>query len=120
MHMTVLIADDFAPIRRSLRRMLIPLPNVKHIIEATNGIEASDLLKRLQPNVLILDLQMPCKTGIEILQDQNLDLSNTTVIVLTNFSDTPYRQQSKELGADYFFDKTTEFEKIIPVLEKIV
>lgn len=99
--------------------MLVPLPNVKRIIEATNGIEASDLLKRLRPHVLILDLQMPGKTGLELLQDPNLDLSNTTVIVLTNYSDEGHRQQSEQLGADYFFDKTTEFEKIIDVLEEL-
>lgn len=117
--MTILIADDFAPIRKSLRRMLEPLSNVRHLVEAADGTEAYELLTRLRPNVLILDLQMPGKTGLEILQDQNLDLSDTTVIVLTNFSDAPYQQQSKELGADYFFDKNTEFEKIVQVLEEI-
>lgn len=117
--MTILIADDFAPIRRSLRRLLTPIPNVKRILEATNGLEAYDLLKRFQPDVLILDLQMPGKTGIELLQDRTLDFSSTTVIVLTNYNDAFYRQMSQELGADYFFDKTTEFEKIIEVIENL-
>lgn len=117
--MTILIADDFAPIRKSLRRMLEPLSNVRHLVEAADGTEAYELLTRLRPNVLILDLQMPGKTGLELLQDPNLDLSNTTVIVLTNYSDEGHRQQLEQLGADYFFDKTTEFEKIIDVLKEL-
>jgi YesN/AraC family two-component response regulator len=118
--MTILIADDFAPIRKSLRRMLEFRSNVTHIVEAADGTEAHDLLARMKPDVLILDIQMPGKTGLEILQDTTLDLSTTTVIVLTNHSDGGHQKQSRRYGADYFFDKTTECEKIIAVLEELV
>lgn len=114
--MTILIADDFAPIRKSLRRMLESLSNVKLIVEAADGIEAYDLLTRLKPDVLILDLQMPRKTGLELLQEPHFDLSMTTVIVLTNYSDTAHLDQSMRFGADYFFDKSTEFEKVVEIV----
>lgn len=118
--MTILIADDYAPIRKSLRRMLESLSGVTAIVEAADGYEAVAYIRNLRPDVVILDIQMPGKTGLEILQDAALKLSNSTIIVLTNYTDNGHREQSQKLGADYFFDKSTEFEKIVDVVEQLV
>ena len=67
--MTVLIADDFSPIRDSLRRMLSAIQGIDLIAEASDGDQTQEMIKALKPNALILDIRMPGKTGLDILRD---------------------------------------------------
>lgn len=62
----ILIADDEAPARRQLRRVLLALPDVELVGEAGDGLEALSLVESLQPDVLILDIKMPQMDGLEV------------------------------------------------------
>ena len=69
--------------------------------------------------MLILDLHMPVVNGFDVLRNiKNTNLS-TTVLVLTNFATVPHRELCTRLGVKYFFDKTTEFERAIEVIERL-
>ena len=62
----VLIADDEVPARRQLRRVLNGLPGIELVGEASNGLEALHLVEALHPDLLILDIQMPEMSGIDV------------------------------------------------------
>jgi DNA-binding NarL/FixJ family response regulator len=84
---------------------------------AKTGAEAIDGVAELKPAVLVLDMAMPGGNGLDVLQTVKQSQSAPLVIVLTNYP--VYRQRCLEAGADYFFDKSTEFEQLHMLLERL-
>ncbi len=84
--------------------------------QAQNASEAIAAFQQLKPEVAILDIQMPGGSGIDVLVHIKKESPRTTVIMLTNYPLPPFRKCCQKAGADYFFDKSTEFEKVIEVL----
>jgi DNA-binding NarL/FixJ family response regulator len=70
----------------------------------------------LRPDVAILDVRMPRGSGVDVLRTLKRDNPAATVIILTNFIDPEARQLCMAQGADYFFDKSIEFEQAVAVL----
>jgi DNA-binding NarL/FixJ family response regulator len=113
---SVVIVDDSEKVRKQLRELLGDYPDI-HVVADTDDIaEAVELSHTMKPDVFILDIRMPKGNGFSLLKYLKHQDRVCKVIVLTNFSDDCYRQRAKALGADYFFDKSTEFEKVIEVL----
>ena len=114
------IIDDSAVIRRRLVSMLTQLDGVKLVGEATDAIEGLDLIRAERPDVVILDVRMESRSGIGLLEDLKYDSSMPVIIVLTNYPYVAYRQRCMQLGARYFFDKTTEFVRVAEVMQELV
>jgi len=114
--MKVLLVDDSPLIRQRLSAMLLELEGLEVVGEVDSANEALEALRRLEPDVMIVDIRMPGRSGIGLLEDiKNLELT-PTVIVLTNYPYVAYRRRCLELGAHYFFDKSTEFDRVLDVL----
>jgi len=114
----VFVADDSPIVRERLISMLTELPNVEIVGETGGALEAIDSIRRLKPTAVVLDISMPGGGGMSVLETIKKDDGAPMVIMLTNFSNEPYRRRCLQLGADYFFDKSSEFEKVIQVLRK--
>jgi PAS domain S-box-containing protein len=108
--MKVLIADDSQPIRKRLIERLTRLPNVQ-IAEAVDTPEALQLMDAFAPDVAVLDIRMPGGGGIKALSEIKKLYPGTTVIIMTNYPYAQYRRKCLDAGADFFFDKSTEFEQ---------
>jgi len=117
--MKIFIADDSAVVRERLIEMLSELPEIEIIGQAQDGLEATNLIKKLNPDVVILDIRMPRENGIDVLQNIKRDKQVPIVIMLTNYPYPQYRKKCMEAGADFFFEKSTEFEKVMGVLKKV-
>jgi DNA-binding NarL/FixJ family response regulator len=115
----VLIADDSHIVRERLVSLLADLPGVDIVGEAETAFEAIQSIRRRRPDVVILDISMPGGSGIQVLETIRKDKPVPLIIMLTNFTHEPYRQRCLKLGADYFFDKSNEFEKVKDVLENL-
>ena len=83
----ILLADDHAVFRDGLRKLLENANDIAIVGEASNGNEALDLLAKLKPDILLLDLRMPPKDGLAVLEEVNFDFLPTKVIVLTAAED---------------------------------
>jgi DNA-binding NarL/FixJ family response regulator len=114
----VLVVDDNAAIRSRLRTMFVDVPGIDSVREAANLSEARQLLAQKMPGVIVLDLHLQAETGLELLRDLKSESSNPLVIVLTNDATDHHRRSCVRLGADYFFDKSRQFEAILQVLER--
>jgi DNA-binding NarL/FixJ family response regulator len=114
----VFVADDSPIVRERLISLLTELPNVEVVGETGVALEAIDSIRRLKPTAVVLDISMPGGGGMSVLETIKKDDEAPLVIMLTNFSNEPYRRRCLQLGADYFFDKSSEFEKVIQVLRK--
>jgi len=112
----VLIADDSAAIRSSLSALISRLPQVEIAGVAITGSEALQMARSLKPDIVTLDVRMPEMSGIQVLEALQKERLNPVVIMLTGMTETEYQRKCLELGAKYFFHKTTEFEKVIEIL----
>ena len=113
---TVFVADDSPSVRERLISLLTELPNVEIVGQTGAATEAIDSIRKLKPNAVVLDISMPGGGGMLLLETIKKDDQAPMVIMLTNFSHDSYRRKCLQLGADFFFDKSNEFEKVIQVL----
>ena len=95
------------------------MPRVDIVGEAENGIEGLKLVKKLRPDVITLDIQMPEMGGIEVLRTLKSEGANYVVIVLSALADQTYREQCRLLGADHVFDKTLDLRKLVEVFRTV-
>ena len=98
--------------------MLSEIEDVMIVGQACEGQEAIDLFHKTNPDIVILDIRMPKRSGIEVLSEIKKDRCETVVIMLTNYPFEQYRIRCIEAGSDYFFDKSSEFEKVLEVLQE--
>jgi DNA-binding NarL/FixJ family response regulator len=117
--MRVLIADDSEVVCQRLRAMLSELPEAEVVGQATNSSEAISCIQELQPDVVILDIRMPGGSGIDVLRTIKKNDSAPKVIVLTNYPYPQYRKACMDAGAEFFLDKSTEFEKVTELIKQL-
>lgn len=115
--MRVLIADNSALVRERLTYLLADLKGVEIAGQAKDALEVRRLAKRLKPDVAILDVGMPKGAATDLLCDVKKENPSAKVIVLTNNAYPEIRNKCFDEGADYFFDKSTEFQKVFLVLK---
>ena len=114
----VFIADDSLIVREHLVTMLEELAGIEIVGQAENVAEAISAIRILKPDAVILDIRMPGGSGIDVLQNIKQDDSAVLVIVLTNYPYPVYRQKCLQAGADFFLDKSTEFDQIPELFER--
>ena len=118
--MKIFIADDSAPIRERLKIMISEIPGAEIIGEAEDGVRAIADIKELTPDIVILDIRMAGENGINVLKAIKKERQPPIVMMLTSYPYPQYRLKCMELGADYFFKKGTESEKVKKVIEKLI
>ncbi len=94
-----LVADDHAIFRDGLRKLLSSTDDIAIIGEASNGADCIKMLAKLKPDILLLDLRMPDKDGLAVLEEVNFDSLPTRVIVLTAAEDDRDVIRAMRLGA---------------------
>src|ERR1700728_362403 len=95
----IVVADDHAIFRDGLRKLLEGADDVQIVGEASNGLECTKMLAKLKPDILLLDLRMPDKDGLGVLEEVNFDSLPTRVIVLTAAEDDRDVVRAMRLGA---------------------
>jgi DNA-binding NarL/FixJ family response regulator len=95
----VMIADDHGVIRDGLGRLISALPDMELVGTAGDGAEAVERVRELEPDVVLMDLDMPKLDGIEATRRVLADRPGTAVLVLTSFSDRPRILGALEAGA---------------------
>jgi NarL family two-component system response regulator LiaR len=98
----VIIADDHRLVVESLRKILDGEPDMECVGVANNGVEAIEMVRNLQPDVAILDINMPDTDGIEATRKIKADFPNVTVLILTAYDYEEYVVACLEAGADGF------------------
>ncbi len=115
--MRLFIADDSEILRTRLIDMLSEIEGLEIIGQAQNSFDAIQLIQKLNPHVVILDIRMPQVNGIKVLKAIKKNNHHLKVIIFTNYPYPQYRKRCLDLGADFFFDKSTEFEKLIDTVK---
>lgn len=120
MSIRLLIADDHHVVRRGLVFFLKTQKDIEIVGEAKNGREAVQLVKDLQPDVVLMDLVMPEMDGIQATREIKQCLPKTEIMMLTSFSDQDHVIPAIEAGAAGYQLKDIEPDELVASIRKLV
>lgn len=109
----LVIADDHSMIREGLKQLLELEGQFKVIAEASDGVECLEILSKEAPDVLLLDINMPNKNGLDVLKELNQSGNRKVkVLVLTVHNEVEYLIKAVELGVDGYVLKDSESSEL--------
>lgn len=117
--MKILICDDHKIVREGLRQILGHLSGITLIGEAGNGDEAIDLLKKDDYNILLLDISLPEKSGLEVLQAVKERWPEINVLMLSMLPQEQYAIRALKMGASGYLTKDTASEELLLAVKKV-
>jgi DNA-binding NarL/FixJ family response regulator len=112
----VLLVDDQPLIRRGLRALLKPEPDLEIVGEAENGERAIELLQTIEADVILMDIRMPIMDGVAATQAIVPAFPNTKILILTTFDDTAYVTQALQNGASGYLLKDTPAPELVSAI----
>lgn len=115
--MQVLIVDDSKVFRSRLVELLLTNNKSNQIVEAGNIVEAQEILIEYSPDLLITDIRMQGGSGFDLIKELEGKFQNMTKVVITNYTEEQYRNKALSSGADYFFDKSHDMEKLLTLYD---
>ena len=115
----ILIVDDNLLFTERMIDILHELNNIRYINVASDYNEACRIVKHEMPDLVLLDINLPGKNGIDFLRLIKEENKKCTVVMLTNHSDDYYRQLCKQIGADHFLDKSNDFARVPEIVSRI-
>ena len=118
--MRVFIVDDSNVVLERLTDLLAEVPGAVLVGQAGDVLHAVRDIRKRKPDVLILDLQMPGGTGLDVLRAVRLEFPNLQVLICTNYPYPQYREECALAGANFFLDKSSEFGKIPAILRGLM
>lgn len=116
----IMIVDDFALIRDGLKNLLELDGSMKVISEAQDGIDCLNKLNEKLPDILLLDINMPNKNGLEVLQEIRNNEITIKVMILTMHNEIDYLLRAIEIGADGYASKNIKFEELKEAIDLII
>ncbi len=115
----IVIADDHPIFRDGLRKLLDNEEDMQIVGEVSNGNECTAMVTKLKPDILLLDLRMPEKDGLNLLEEMNFDSLSTRVIVLTATEDDRDVVRAMRLGARGVVLKQSATDLLIKSIRKV-
>ncbi|WP_158788108.1 response regulator transcription factor [Granulicella sp. L46] len=115
----VLLAEDQTMLRGALAALLDLEPDITVVAQAANGHEALKLARDLSPDVIVTDIEMPQKTGLELASDLNLAESRARVIILTTFARPGYLRRALDAGARGYLLKERPASELAEAIRRV-
>src|SRR5436190_2228573 len=114
----VVLADDHTVVRQGLRALLMSEEDIDIVGEAENGRQAIQLVKKLLPDVAVIDIAMPVLNGLEATRQITHSVPSTKVLILSSYSDDEYVQQLTEAGAAGYLVKQTAANDLLKAIRE--
>ncbi len=115
----VLLADDHTVVRKGIRDILLEAGDLDVIAEAANGEEAITLIDQLRPDVAVLDIQMPKRSGIDVCRHIRSQHWPVGLLILTAYDDDPYVLAVLQAGANGYVLKTADADDLIRAVRDV-
>ena len=115
----VLLADDHAIVRAGIRQFLEHAVGIQVIAEADDGEAAEDLIRQSQPDIAVLDIQMPKVSGIEVTRWVRTKFPHMGILILTAYDDDPYVLAVLQAGANGYVLKTASPADLIQAVRDV-
>lgn len=112
MSIRVMLADDHILMREGIRHLLECDSSIEIVGEVSNGEQCIEAIYKAKPHVLLLDINMPIKNGIEVLQEIRSKKLNVKVLILTVHNEIEYLLKAMDIGVDGYILKESEFSEL--------
>ena len=117
---TVLLVEDHQIVREGFRTLLKSEADIEVVGEAANGRQAVQLIRKLRPEVVVMDIAMPLLNGLEATRQILKEFPNSKVIILSAYNDEAYVDQAAALGASGFLLKQTSSLKLATAIREVL
>ncbi|MGZ3865130.1 MAG: response regulator [Bacteroidia bacterium] len=119
-NLNVLLVDDSALLRERVKELIAEVAGVQKIETAATLPEACEIVQKGYINAVVLDIQLPDGNGLDFLKWIKFLYPAICVIMFSNSADECHRAIAKNSGAEYFFDKSREFQKLPVALAELI
>ena len=116
----VMIADDHSLIREGIKQLLEFDGTIEVMTEASNGVECLEKLEDIHPDVLLLDVNMPEKNGLEVLEEIKKKNYNVKVLILTVRNELEYLLKAIDIGVDGYILKDSESAELKKAIQAVL
>ncbi len=120
MSIRVMLADDHILMREGIRQLLEFDGSIEVVEEANDGDECLEKLKRSKPDVLLLDINMPNKNGIQVLEEIKKNKINVKVLILTVHNEVEYLLKAVDIGVDGYIMKDSESAELKKAINAVM
>lgn len=117
-NMSVLLVDDHPLVRNSIASLLMA-NNIKVVGEASDGLEAVEKARQLNPDIILMDIKMPCCNGLEATRLIKAEMPRTKIIILTACDDDEYLSEAIRSGAEGNLQKIFRAEELLTLLSAV-
>jgi DNA-binding NarL/FixJ family response regulator len=115
----VMIVDDHPLVLQGLRKVLAGEPDIAVVGAATDGEEALETARRLTPDVVLLDINLPSMNGMQVARQLKADLPNVAVIMLTAYHDENQVFHAVRAGASAYYPKDVTVDKLLSAIRQV-
>jgi two-component system invasion response regulator UvrY len=115
----VLICDDHLIVRQGIRQVLADAADIEVAGEAANGPEALTLVREGGVHVVLMDIAMPHRDGLDVLRQLKSEFPKLPVLMLSTYPDKQYAVRSMKLGAVGYLNKSADSEQMIGAIRKV-
>jgi len=116
----IVLADDHQVVRKGLKALLCSEPDFNIIGEAENGLETIDLVERVKPDILVLDIMMPGINGLEVARQLNQKSVKTAIVVLSMHSSDAYVLEAFRSGVKAYILKDSPSEDLVYAIREVM
>lgn len=120
MSIKVMLADDHVMIREGIKQLLEFDGSIEVVEQASDGFDCLDKLQRVDPDILLLDINMPKMNGIEVLKKLKSENSSVKILMLTVHSDVEYLVKAVDIGANGYILKDSDFSELKQAITDII
>lgn len=111
----MVVADDYGPMLDTIVELLAP--HCEIVGTAADGKAALEAIVRLKPDVAVLDVSMPHKTGIEIADELKTSAPGVKVVIISSYDDESYLRAARTAGASAYVVKTRMTDGLVPAVK---
>jgi len=116
---TIVLADDHRIVRQGLHALLKAEDDFDVIGEAGDGLEALEMVKKLKPDVMVLDLMMPCLNGLEVARQVHKQMQHTKTIILSMYDDEGFVLEASTNGVSAYVLKDAGSAELIQAVREV-
>ena len=115
----IVLADDHDMVRKGLRALVKGEIDLEVVGEAADGVEALTLVENLKPDILVLDMMMPCLGGLEVIGRLMKGCSKTGIVILSMHKDEAYIYQALTSGAKAYVLKDNAADELVTAIRQV-